>query len=186
MKPKAYIGAILAAAVGAGLWAAVSHFLSLEIGWLAWGIGAMVGGVAFALGGRGPVSGGTAAILTIAAMLGGKSIALDAGIEKGLAERIIPDDHRELMTDADAYPGSEDREALRKFIVDHSFGDTGSDEEIEEFLEVWEPSLVLWKTEKPSYESWRDGRPSSTRRSAGSSCSRTPSASTTCSSSPSA
>jgi hypothetical protein len=103
------------------------------------------------------MSGGTAVALTIAAILAGKAIALDPAVDRGIAEIFTPEDHAQWMADAEAYPGTEDFDLLSTFIVDHSYGESGSEEEIEEFLASWGPRLEHWKAEKPTFETWQAG-----------------------------
>lgn len=61
-------------AIGAGIWAAVAYHLNLEIGWLAWGVGLLVGGgVAIgARGNTGALTGSIAVIIAIISILGAK------------------------------------------------------------------------------------------------------------------
>jgi hypothetical protein len=157
MKPMALLGAIAAAAVGAGAWAAIAYFANYELGLLAWGIGGMVGGAAFALGGRGPISGGVAAGLVLVAILGGKGLAYSVEIKNDVDTILAETEEEfldELMSDAEAYPGSDDRGALREFIVEHGFYEGASEEEVEWFLSIWAPSLERWKVEQPDFETF--------------------------------
>jgi len=156
MRPIVILIALAGAAVGAGVWALISILTGYEIGFVAWGVGGLVGGAAAAAGGRGPVSGGTAVAFTLVAILAGKAIALDPAIANALEEIFTPADYAEVMADAEAYPGDEDYDALSTFIVDHSYGESGSEEEIEDFLASWGPLLERWKAEKPTFEAWRD------------------------------
>lgn len=72
------IGGVVAGAVGGGIWAAISHYGQVEIGWIAWGIGGLVGlGVAVGGGGKlGALGGIIAVVLSVAAIAGGKYAAL--------------------------------------------------------------------------------------------------------------
>ncbi len=68
------IGAVIGGAIGGAIWAAVVKFTGFEIGWLAWGIGALVG-VGFRVGARelaNPGTGVLAAAVALLAVLGGK------------------------------------------------------------------------------------------------------------------
>jgi hypothetical protein len=157
MRPTVIIAALSGALVGAGLWALIGILTGYEIGFVAWAVGGLVGGAAAAAGGRGPVSGGTAVALTIAAICAGKAIALDPAIDQGIEELFTEDTYAELMADAEAYPGSgADDDALSTFIVDHSYGESGSEEEMEDFLASWGPRLEEWKATRPSFEAWRN------------------------------
>ena len=63
MKTTALLGGALGALVGACIWAAVSWATHLEIGWVAWGIGCLVGAGAVAMGGRGKQAAAVCALL---------------------------------------------------------------------------------------------------------------------------
>lgn len=158
MRPVVLIAVISAAAVGAGVWALISILTGYEIGYVAWGIGALVGGAAAVSGGRGPVSGGSAVACALVAILAGKAIALGPVIDDAFEDLFVEADYQELMADAEAYPGSADFDALSAFIVDHSYGESGSEEEVDDFLATWGPLLDRWKAEKPSFETWRDAQ----------------------------
>lgn len=77
----AIIGGGIGGLIGAAIWAAVSHFSGYEIAWIAWGIGGLVGlGVLLGTRGEGgKVHGATAAVIAVAAVVGGKwaSVRLD-------------------------------------------------------------------------------------------------------------
>ncbi len=68
------LGGALGGLLGAVLWAAISQWTGYEVGWIAWGLGGLVGlGVHF--GGKrsgGVAAGGTAVILAVAGILAGK------------------------------------------------------------------------------------------------------------------
>ena len=70
----AILGGSIGGLIGAVIWAVVTYYSGFEIGWIAWGIGGLVGvGVRLGTGGSGGIGhGGTAAIIGLAAVLGGK------------------------------------------------------------------------------------------------------------------
>lgn len=155
MKPMAVIGALVGAAVGAGIWAAIALTLDMEIGLVAWGIGGLVGGGAYALGGRGPISGGTAAALALVAILGGKLITVDIALDKYIAEEVNEATYSEFMGDARDFPGSDaDDETLRQYAQEHGFVETGEAEDLAMFREYWGPWLERLKREEPDYDTW--------------------------------
>ncbi len=78
MKDVAY--GLVAGALGALVWAAVVYFTEYEIGWIAWGVGAMVG-FAVALGNedkhRSPTAAGVLAVaITVVSIVAGKYLAV--------------------------------------------------------------------------------------------------------------
>ncbi len=74
--PRALLGGVLGGILGAAVWAAIAYFLHLQIGWLAWGIGALAGGGALVLiGGKDhatPASGSAAVLAAVLCVLLGK------------------------------------------------------------------------------------------------------------------
>ena len=62
-----------AAVIGAGLWYFVGRGIDREIGWVAIGVGALIGFVMKRLGSRGFAAGAVAASLTLFAILVGKA-----------------------------------------------------------------------------------------------------------------
>lgn len=80
----ALIGGVIGAIIGGGVWIAIGFYSGYEIGWLAWGIGALVG-VGVHMGGKGKLGMPTAvlaAALAAAAVAGGKYAVLYATIER--------------------------------------------------------------------------------------------------------
>jgi hypothetical protein len=89
---KMALGGAVAGLIGAAIWAAIGYFTGLEIGWIAWGIGMLVGiGVRVVgsqdvavfdkvqrrmvrsrVGAEGPVAGTVAAVLAVVSVLAGK------------------------------------------------------------------------------------------------------------------
>ena len=72
------VGGTIGGAIGAAIWAAIAAFTGYEIGWIAWGVGFLVG-----LGVRicspesyGAAPGGTAAVISLLALAAGKMISL--------------------------------------------------------------------------------------------------------------
>lgn len=89
---RALIAGALAALVGGAVWALLVLVAHIEVGWIAWGIGLLVG---LAMGRLTPVRGQTVAILAaLLAALGlvaGKGLIVAVGARPGLAEAIMED-----------------------------------------------------------------------------------------------
>jgi hypothetical protein len=76
--PKWIIAGSIAGLVGAAIWAGISYALNAEIGWIAWGIGVVVGFAVRLVAGEseeGFAPGATAAVIAIGAVLLGKYAA---------------------------------------------------------------------------------------------------------------
>lgn len=89
---KMAVGGAIGGLIGAAVWAGIGYFTGLEIGWIAWGIGMLVGiGVRVVgsqeiayfdktqrrmvrsrVGAEGPVAGAVAAVLAVVSVLAGK------------------------------------------------------------------------------------------------------------------
>lgn len=91
------IAGVVAGAIGAAAWAALAYYANVEIGWLAIGIGALVGfatSAGAAIGGSstsgdapsGPFLGGIAVLITIASLCAGKYAIVEIGIQQALAQ----------------------------------------------------------------------------------------------------
>lgn len=78
----------LAGLVGAALWAAIAYYANMEIGYLAWGIGAAVGfATAAGASARGPILGVIAVVITIVSICGGKLAIVEVGLQEFLAQQ---------------------------------------------------------------------------------------------------
>lgn len=96
---------IVAGVIGAAIWAAIAYFLNVEVGYVAWGIGGLVG-FAVAKGGDGEGSTNNAifaVVVTVLSIVGGKYAVLEisfaqelAGIEM-LSVDDIPDEQELLV-----------------------------------------------------------------------------------------
>lgn len=75
----------MAGVAGALAWAAVAYFVNLEVGYLAWGIGLLVGYAVLLAEGRGPIAGAAAAAITIVSLLAGKYLSVELLVQKEMA-----------------------------------------------------------------------------------------------------
>lgn len=73
----ALIGGLIAGLVGAAVWGGIAYFTHYEIGWVAWGIGALVGfAVAKGAEGGNASTGTLAVVVSLLAICGGKYLAI--------------------------------------------------------------------------------------------------------------
>jgi hypothetical protein len=118
--PAGFIGMIvcgaIGGAVGAGIWAAVGYFSHYEVGWIAWGVGVLVGfGVRLAADDAdGTTPGVIAAGLAIAAVLAGKYLVVSLVIDNLMA--VGP------AADRPVPPPGVDMTAVKAEILARSFG----------------------------------------------------------------
>ena len=82
------LGSVVCSAVGALVWTGVGYTTDLEIGWIAWGIGALAGyGMHRGLGGAGDfASGALAAVIALAGVFFGKYATVHFAVERSLGE----------------------------------------------------------------------------------------------------
>lgn len=72
MKPIAIVGALVGGLIGAVLWGAIVAATAFEIGYMATGVGFLVGFGSALLGGRGQLNGVICSVIALLAMFGGK------------------------------------------------------------------------------------------------------------------
>ncbi len=93
---KGIIAGVIAGFAGAVVWALIAVFANIEIGWLAWGIGAAVG-AAVAWGSEGtPAMGVAAVIISVLAIVGGKYISVEMALAKEMGNA---DEYINTMTE---------------------------------------------------------------------------------------
>src|SRR5262245_46688334 len=80
MKATAILGAIICAALGGAIWGVATSRLGYEVGYVACGIGLIVGLAAAMLGARGTAAGLVCGVLALLAIAGGKLLAIDLDI----------------------------------------------------------------------------------------------------------
>ncbi len=76
MKPLSLIGAIVGGAIGAVAWGLITKYTNYEVGFVAWGIGLLVGFGALLLGGGGKANGIACAIIAAVAIFAGKMLSV--------------------------------------------------------------------------------------------------------------
>lgn len=92
--PMGIVAGGLAGVLGAAAWAALAYFANVEIGWLAWGIGGLVGfstAAGAAMGGSGPKASGQllgaiAVVITLLSLCLGKFAIVEIGIQQALTQ----------------------------------------------------------------------------------------------------
>ncbi|MEZ6036070.1 MAG: hypothetical protein R3F29_01230 [Planctomycetota bacterium] len=146
-----------AAVAGAAAWAAVIVFANSEIGWLAVGIGALVGFAMVKAGGHGQMLAICAAVLAVLSIGTGKHFAYQHAISTTLDDLAgnIDGMFGKVQTDADAWAalgGSPSDEQVSAFALDHGY----EVEDAAEFRREWAPDLAWIHTNKPSAEQWRE------------------------------
>lgn len=165
------IGMPLAAAGGGALvgaigWALLLKQAGYEIGWIAWGIGALVGWAAVKAGGRGRTLAVGAAVLTVFSIFAGKLLGYHLQV-RASAEEMADQEvqaYDEYMRDASDWAelcanGQPTPEAVRGFMSTHEYVEPGQGpipvEQLDSFLADMAPRLERMHSEKPSPEEFR-------------------------------
>lgn len=80
---NAVIGGVVGGALGALIWAMISYHAGVEIGWIAWGVGGLVGFTVRVGAGdeEGTAYGLLAVAIAVAALVGGKWVAVDLSVD---------------------------------------------------------------------------------------------------------
>ena len=147
---KGFLGGSIAGAIGAAGWAALAYFASIEIGWLAWGVGFLVGiGVAAGIGGEGSRQAGIlAAIIAVLSVATGKYAAVQMMLpdaDELLATSVAALDNTELLVSYVADDVVEEFERAGKTVAWPDGVDPwGAAEETDYPIDVWSVAEGRW------------------------------------------
>lgn len=163
---RGIIGGALAGLVGAVIWAGVAYFTGYEIGWIAWGVGGMVGlGCFWASKGNSNQLGTIAVVITLLSILAGKYAAVEFGIrsEIGSKEEILQNALAGLQEDEVVVSYLADEViAVRQAKGDDIRWPTGvNPEEASQQSDyppaIWSEALSAWEGKSPTErEAYRD------------------------------
>ena len=169
---KALIAGVVAGSIGAAAWAGISYATGYEIGWIAWGIGALVG-IAVAWASDGGIAPGlVAVVLSLLSILAGKYAAVhflferEIGDEATFISENMPDlENEELVISYVADDIVEERLAQGETIewpggVDPEVPDEESDYP----PALWSAALEQWNAMPPADQTaFRNGIEQQTR-----------------------
>ncbi len=173
MNAKVMIGAVVGGVIGAIIWAVITTTTGYEVGWVAWGIGILVGGLARAAGGSGQATGVMCALLALASIFVGKMVAartaMNNFIEEAAAEGLTEELYEEFMLDSDDFAKLQSEDEYPQFMVDHSYTDASepgdvTPEELDNFIREHVPDLRTLHQEQPDYMTWRQQEKQSVTR----------------------
>ena len=170
MPTVALVSAAGGAVLGAAAWAILMVVGSIELGWLAWGIGGLVGTAAAKAGGRGVVMAAASAVLALVGIFGGKYAAISHQIDTFEEESItdalnspeLRTVYRELESDSEAWGTFTEPPAdlvLAQFMIDRRYthavdAELVAPEELARFRDEKAPLLEEFGATQPSFESW--------------------------------
>lgn len=160
MNVKAVVLGVVGGALGALLWAAIAYYAHMEIGYVAWGVGGLVGFASALGGGGGRTNGVLCAVIALLSIFAGKWLAVRAAVGDGLsqASRNL---YAELKKDAADFAKIEDDKQIRAFMVSHKYTDAKkatavSDDDLEVFKETRADMLRELAEQEPSFEEWQE------------------------------
>ena len=157
MQPMALAGAVAGGGIGAVIWAIVACTTGYEIGYLAWGVGGLVGFGAYALGGRGQAAGVTCAAMALGSILAGKMLAVGYVVQNEGLEEL----YDFLQPQAIAYADCHTEADCRVFMIQNGYTeatrfDDISEEELWAFRMGAAPILEDLGESPPSFEEWQE------------------------------
>jgi len=166
MPILAIASSLISALVGVLIWAAIAYFANLEVGYVAWGIGLLVGVASAKTGGKGPAMGVVCALLTLLSIFGGKMLATDYIIKKELRTYMTHELYDEFKFDSDAFqklPADLSDKDIMQFMQEHNYDydENGNkrnitSQDLATFKAQNIPSFKSFAEDNPTFEEWQD------------------------------
>ncbi len=164
-SPLALAAAIGAGVLGAAAWAGLSIFANFEVGYLAWGVGGLVGIAAVRMGGRGVPMAIAAAAISLLAIFGGKLIAMQSDVDEMIEESTAEaeyygyvDGMRKSTAALSALGENPTDDQLRQMLKEQQLIGSApvefSDQDIANFRAYEVPEILAFSASEPSYEQW--------------------------------
>ncbi len=160
----AFLG-LAGAIIGGVLWSGVTYVTKLEIGWIAWILGGIVGLAVRVGGGRGTKAGVIAAVLAGLAICGGKIASVNLFISDAI-EKEADDQLSELvyqldMRAADNFARVTSEDQYPAFMVENHLTDAESPEQVTETELQWfaDNKVEMFrkmKANQPTYQEWKE------------------------------
>ncbi len=163
MRPIAIVAPAIGAIAGALVWAGISYYTEYEIGYVAWGIGALIGWLGGRVGGGGTNMGIYCGALALGSIFIGKVIAIQTSgehwLDQFLNTGLTAAAYQESREDAAAFATTESSE-WRTFMVTRGFTEAKSpdrvtDDELRRFEQNHAQNLRDIAANPPSYEEWK-------------------------------
>ncbi len=167
MKVGAFLAGLIGAVLGAVGWAVIVAATGYEVGYVAWGVGLLVGYGAKLAGGNGKTIGVACAVLALVSIFTGKMLAVHyvfvSEVRPVVEEKVTRALYDEAVADAAGFADLASEDEYPAFMVAHAFTEAESPdsvpaEDLADFKEVWIDILREFQTEPPSYEEWREKR----------------------------
>ena len=110
---------------------AIAHFTGYEVGYVAWGIGALVGFLSAKAGGEGMPNGAICAVITIAALLAGKFVAFKMTFDVELKALLEPS-YEVQKTEAEQFATLDSKDDWRAFVFANDYSESPTVEGVTE------------------------------------------------------
>lgn len=166
MEVMPLLWSLFAAVAGACAWSGLIIGTGYEIGYLAWGIGALVGFAALRAGGRGTGLAVMCGVFCLLAIVGGKWFAyrhfVSQGIEETISTELTPALYEGLRNTASDFAQVTSEEEHPTFMADHGFyteAATAADvthEELANFRVNGVHVLTELAASPPDFETWKN------------------------------
>lgn len=165
MELMPLLAALAAAIAGACAWAGLIAGTGYEIGFLAWGIGGLVGFAALRAGGRGIGLAVMCGVFCLIAIVGGKWLAyryiVNETIKSEMAAAITPEIYGEMKIRADDFAKLASTEDHAAFMAENGFATDATTagevtaEELVDFRMNIAPMLTELAQAQPDFETWQ-------------------------------
>jgi hypothetical protein len=148
------LGACIGGVVGAGIWALVAYQIHYEIGWLAIGVGALVGGgmAKGAQGYTGALTGLIAAVIAVGAVLGGRYMAISAIVDdigNQAAKQVVKISEDDAQVELARTVAREQEEKGKKLKWPEGMSEEDAESQGDFPKEVWAEMDKRWEAMSP-------------------------------------
>lgn len=166
MKPFSILAGLAAGIVGALLWGFITYKTSYQIGFLAWGVGALVGFVCVIAGGGGRATAFVAALIALASIFLGEMMGTrwhyHKDVEHYAKKEVLTKEHYDLfMVDVEKFKEVKDESEYPKYMMEQGYVEVSqpseiTPEDLAAFKESEAPYLRELGENPPTFEQWKE------------------------------
>lgn len=156
---KASIGAIFGGLIGALVWGGIAYLTGYEVGYIAAGVGALVGFFSMVFGGSGVTNGMLCAAIALLAIIGGKFLAFGMMIDK-ILEPVIEPRYYQMKLESIRFSRMKTESEWKRFMIKNGYSNARSSngvktQEFKDFKETTVP-LLQGLNRDLGYDEFRD------------------------------
>lgn len=153
---KGIVGGLIGGAIGAAIWAAIAYFAHVQVGIVAIGVGALVGGGTFMFAGdaASPVTGAIAVVIALLSIAAGKYITIHAiasNYKSEVHKAIVVDENIALVHISEQL-AKEAESGGKKLAWPKGMNVEEASEESEFPPEIWADSKSRWAAMTPTQQ----------------------------------